>query len=96
MKRVLFCIAWAILLSACAGDAQTRATSALAIGCDTVASTLDQLAPRRARGDLSPQAIFTVNTTKGVTDKVCLPDSPFDPATAASIVQNAITILKGI
>lgn len=84
------------LLTACAGDTQTRATSSLAIACDSVASVLDQLAPRRAAGALSTDAVTKINNTKAVTDKVCLPNSPFDPATAMSIVQNAITILKGI
>lgn len=96
MKRVLICLAWALLLSACAGDVQTRATSSLGIACDSVASVLDQLAPRRAAGQLSTDAVIKISNTKAVTDKVCLPNSPFDPATAASIVQNAITILKGI
>lgn len=86
----------AVLLAACAGDVQTRATSSLAIACDSVASVLDQLAPRRVSGALSADTVIKISNTKAVTDKVCLPDSPFDPATAASIVQNAITILKGI
>ncbi len=94
MNRVLFCIAWAILLTACSSDPATQATSALAVGCETMATTLEQLAPRRAT--MSAATITKIETAKGVTDKVCLPGSPFDPAVAASIVQNAITIVKGL
>lgn len=87
-------IAAGLLLAACAGDNQTKATNSLAIACETMATTLEQLAPRRSV--LSADAVSKINTAKGVTDNVCLPGSPFDPAVAVSVVQNAIAILKGI
>lgn len=98
MKRLtaVWLIVGALMLAACAGDKQTKATNSLAIGCDTVATILDQLAPRRASGSLSLSAVSKVNSIKAVTDKFCLPDSPFDPAVAMAAVDNAIQLLKGI
>lgn len=95
MKLILTLCLCAGLIG-CAGDKQTQAVSALAIACESVAATLDQLAPRRASGALSTDAVNKANSAKIVTDKACMPDSPFDPASAVAIVQNAITILKGI
>jgi uncharacterized protein YcfL len=94
--KMLCLILATFTLVACQGDAQTRATSSLAIACESVASILDQLTPRRVAGQLSADAVSKVNSTKAVTDKACLPNSPFDPAKATAIVENAITILKGI
>jgi len=94
MKKIIACICWALLLSACAGDAQTKATSSLAIACETMASTLDQLTPRKA--GMAQGTIGIVNRAKSATDPLCLPNSPFDPATATATVQNAINIIKGL
>lgn len=89
-------LAIGLLLASCAGDAQTRATSSLAVGCETGATLLGQLAARRTKGELAPDLIKKVNSAKGVLDHVCMPDSPFDPASVTAAVQNAIAILKGI
>lgn len=96
MKRILICLTWALLLSACAGDAQTKATAALAVSCETGAALLGQLALRRSKGELSTDAIRKTTSAKGLLDTVCLPDSPFDPASVTTAIDNAITILKGV
>lgn len=97
--KTLFAV-WLIfavaLLASCSGDTQTRATSSLAVGCEAGATMLSQLALRRSKDELSPDLIRKVNSAKGVLDSVCMPDSPFDPASVTATVQNAITILGSI
>lgn len=94
MTAIWLCVA--LLIAACTGDAQTRATASLAVGCETGATLLGQLAARRAKGELAPDLIRKVNSAKGVLDNVCMPDSPFDPASVTATVQNALTILRSI
>lgn len=79
-------------LVGCAGDAQTRATASLAIACDSYATALEQLTLRKA--SLGASTIASVDQTNKVVSPVCSPGSPFDPAVAVGIVQNALAIIK--
>ena len=91
---MLACLAVISLLVACAGSPQTRATNSVAIACSTYAKALDKAADNKAR--LSPGQVETINKTNKVTDVICMPDSPIDPAAAVSVVQSAIKTVEGV
>jgi hypothetical protein len=94
VKRLLIISALSMALVACAGSPQTRATNSVAIACSTYAKALDKAADNKAR--LSPGQVETINKTNKVTDVICLPDSPIDPAAAVSVVQSAIKTVEEI
>lgn len=81
-----------LALGACAGDAQTKATASLAIACDSYATALNQLTPRKA--SMSAANVARVDAANKVVAPICLPNSPFDPAVAVSMVQNGIAIIQ--
>lgn len=81
-------------LVACAGTPQTRATNTVAIACASYAKALDKAADNKSK--LTVRQIETINKTNKVTDAICMPDSPIDPAAAVSVVQSAIKTIEGI
>lgn len=83
-----------IFLTACAGTPQTKATNATAIACKAYAKALDKAADNKSK--LTVNQIETINKTNKVTDVICLPDSPIDPAAAVSVVQSAIKTVEGV
>lgn len=81
-----------LALVACAGDAKTRATSSLAVACESYAATLTELAARKAT--LTVSQVGTVDRVRAVVNPICLPDSQVDPAAAVGFVQSSLTLLK--
>lgn len=94
MKRLLIVSVLSVVLVACAGTPQTKATNTVAIACSAYAKALDKAADNKAK--LSGIQIATIDKTNKVTDVICLPDSPIDPAAAVSVVQSAIQTVEGI
>ena len=85
-----------LMLAACAGTVETRATNALGIACTSFAATLEELAPLRKAGKLSAASVDRVEGAKAVVDPVCLPDAIVDPKEAVGIVRQGIDVLKSI
>lgn len=81
-----------LALSACAGTAETRATNALGIACQTYAAALNALGDRKAT--LSRGQIDKVNSVNKMTDPFCSSGSPFDPAAGVAVVEDAIRLIK--
>lgn len=96
MRKLLIVGLMAVALSACAGTASTRATNGLAIACDTYSAALDQLTPLKAAGKLSASNIAKVDTANSYVKPLCGSGSIVDPASAVSIVQNAIQLVTTI
>lgn len=90
------CAVLLLFLAACAGSAETRATNALAIACDSYATTLGELADHREAGRLTETQIARVDSANALTEPICTADSVVDPASAVGTVRGALTILKGI
>lgn len=80
-------------LSACAGDAATRATATLAITCDTYAALLEQLTPLRAAGELSDANIARINAANEQVTPICGTGSALDPADTIGTVKAAIALI---
>jgi hypothetical protein len=95
MKRLLL-VCLVCFVGACAGSNQTRATNSLAIACDAYSTVLDQLTPLRAAGKLSASLVSKVNAVNEKVKPVCGTDSVVDPASAVTMVENAITLLKSV
>ena len=93
MKRLMI-LPLLLVLASCAGDTQTRATSALAIACDTYATVLENLTPRKA--SLSKTTVARIDATNKLVDPVCLPGSKINPAEVVDIVQNGIALLNAV
>ena len=87
-------IALPLILAACAGSVETRATNSLAIVCDTYATTLSELT--KIKDKLSAGQIDKVNTANRVVDPVCSPGSKVDPSKAISQVKSAVQVLTAI
>jgi hypothetical protein len=83
-----------LFVQSCAGTPQTRATSGLAIACDTYASILDQITPRKA--SLSVDMVKRIDAANRIVAPACKSDSVIDPAQAVTIVQNGIGLLTVI
>lgn len=83
-------------LVACAGSVQTKATTSVAIACDTYGALLDQAAGLRKAGKLSAGQIETIDRLNRAVDVPCMPGSPIDPAAAVGVVQSAIATVKEI
>jgi len=98
MKKLILAplVGAVLLLGACAGELEVRATNALAIACDTYSVALDQLTPLKADGSLSEQNIARVDATNALVDPVCLPGSIVDPASAVIIVREGVDLLKAV
>ena len=94
MKQTFLAIA--LFLSACAGDAQTRATSALAISCNSYATLLDQITPLRAQGKISAVNVARVDASNNLTKIACAKGSTLDPAAAVETVERGIVLLTAI
>ena len=80
-------------LSACVGDAATRAAAALAITCDTYAAALEQLTPLRKAGKLSDANVTRIDNTNEQVTPICKTDSVLDPADVVGTVQAAVSLL---
>jgi len=93
MKR-FFILPVMLALASCAGTADTRATSALAIACDTYATALDQLTPRKA--SLSDTLKGRIDGANALVKPVCAKDAVIDPAVAVQTVQSGIALLNVI
>lgn len=89
-------LAVGLMLAACAGTLQTRATNALAVACDTYATALAQLAPLRAADALTADQVTRVDATNAAVDPLCSSGSAIDPSAAVGTVQSAIITLEGI
>ena len=94
--RVAACAAALVLLSACAGDAQTRATASLAIACDSIATALDQAAPLRAAGKLSAVQVASITRVRDAAAPFCASDSVVDPAVAVAIVETSARQIRAL
>lgn len=96
MKKLIPVALLVLVVSACAGTPETRATNGLAIACDTYATVLDELTPYREAGELSPANINRVDSANAMVDPVCLPGSIVDPNSAIALVRNGINLLTAI
>ena len=85
-----------LFLAACAGDAATRATNALAIACDSYATLLDQINPLIAQKKLSTDNVKRVVAANSMTNPVCKTDSVVNPETAVGIVNQGIGLLTAV
>lgn len=94
MKR--YALIALLLLAACAGAPQTRATNALAISCETYSTILDQLIPARRAGKLSADTIKRVDASNDIVGIACAKDSKIDPAAAIETVERGIVMLKAV
>jgi hypothetical protein len=93
---VLLVLLLPAMLAACAGDAQTRATAALAIACDSIGTSLGQLAPLRAQGRLTAGQVKAIGQIRDATAPACASGSAIDPAAAVVFVEAAAGQLKSI
>ena len=91
MKRFLPLLLLPLLISC--GTAQINATTTLAIACDSYATALDQLTPRKAT--MSASTIATIDKANAVAGPACAPGSPIDPAALVATVQGAIAVING-
>jgi hypothetical protein len=87
-------IALALVLAACAGSPETKATNALGVACDTYSTVLTQLVPHKP--DMSADTVGRIDSANQIADKACLPGSDIDPAKAVETVRAAINTLKSI
>jgi len=85
-------IAAVLFVTACAGDPATRATSGLAIACDTYATILEQLTSYK--GKLSDTVVSRVDGANEMTAPACAVDSTMDPGKAINLVYTGIDLLK--
>jgi hypothetical protein len=85
-----------LALAACAGTPETRATNALAIACDSYATTLDQINPLIAQRKLSTANVERVVAANKLTNPVCKTDSVVDPEGAIGIVNQGIGLLTAV
>ncbi len=83
-----------LILAGCSGAADTRATNALAIACDSFATVLDQLTPMREDGKISNVNIARVDATLEKVNPVCKANSKVDPAEVVGIVDRGVGMLK--
>ena len=81
-------------LAGCAGDAQTRATVALAAACESYATALDQLTPRKATMKLTD--IRKIAVMNEIVAPICRSDSPVDPAQVVGVVQSAVALINSV
>jgi hypothetical protein len=84
----------AFLVAGCAGDAQTRATNALAISCDAYATALEQLTPRKPT--LTIALVARIDAANAMVRPVCAKDAKVDPAAVVGTVQAALSLLSVI
>lgn len=96
MKAILLPILLTVALTGCSGTLQTKAVTSVAIACDTYAEVLDKATDLLLAGKLSPGQVDTIGRVNRVTDAVCMPDSPIDPAAAVRVVESAIATVKEI
>lgn len=82
------------LLAGCAGDATTRATSSLAIACDSFATVLDTLTPLRREGKISAANVTRVNAAINAVTPVCKAGADVDPEDVIGVVDRGVQILK--
>jgi PBP1b-binding outer membrane lipoprotein LpoB len=94
LKRYIPIAIAALALAACAGSPQTKATNAVAVACDAYQEVLSKAADNKAR--LSSGQIQTIDRVNKVTDAVCLPGSPIDPAASVAVVESAIKTVREI
>jgi hypothetical protein len=92
--RYLLIIPVCALMVACAGSPQTKATNAVAVACDAYQEVLSKAADNKAK--LSSGQIQTIDRVNKVTDAVCLPGSPIDPAASVAVVESAIKTVREI
>jgi hypothetical protein len=95
MKRLIV-IGLLLAMTACAGTAETRATNALAIACDSFATGLDQITPIRKAGKVSPDNVTRVDAAIRLVTPVCSSDAVVDPDTAIGVVREGIDLLKSV
>ena len=81
-----------LFVSACAGDPGTRATSGLAIACDTYATLLEQLTIYK--GQLSASVVARIDSANKLTDPACSVGSAMNPGAAINLVYSGIELLK--
>ena len=93
MKTLIFALS-ALLLTGCAGTNATRSDVALAIACDTYATALDQITPRKA--SLSAAVVSRINAANAAVRPACGKDAVMDPSTAVRIVDQGIALLNTV
>lgn len=91
---VILAAGLALLLMGCAGTADTRATNAVAIACDSYATLLEGLTPYKA--EMTVAQAERVNATNLLVDPVCLPGSMIDPAAGVQTVREGIGLLRNL
>lgn len=98
MKRLSQIAPWGIValmvLVSCAGTPETRAVNALAIACDTYATALEQLTPRKTT--LSATLVSRIDSANAKVKPVCTGTTDSDVANAITIVQNAVALINTV
>lgn len=80
-----------LVLMGCAEDKETNFITRLAVVCESYATALDILAPRRAAGELSPKQVRVVNATVTLVHPVCAPGANVtDPQAAFLKINQAV------
>lgn len=92
--KVLIPVLLVLAITACQGDAKTRATASLAVACETYASALSQAADRKPK--MTVEQVATVDRVRAVVNPICLPGSQVDPAAAVGFVQSSVSLLKSL
>jgi hypothetical protein len=87
-------LALLLVLGACAGTAETRATNALAVACDSYATVLEQLVPFKA--DLTLTQIGRVDAANTIAAVPCSSGSTIDPAEGVGAVKAAINLINAV
>jgi hypothetical protein len=71
MKKYLAGTFVVLALYGCAGDAQVRSVTTLAIACDTYATALDFLTPMRREGKLTDSQVSRIDDANKALKPLC-------------------------
>lgn len=93
MRKLLYIpLVLLLAVSACKGTDQTKAVTSLAIACNSYATMLDQLTPKKPT--MSKENVARIDAVNQVVSPACKKDSPFDPAAVVATVENGLQILS--
>lgn len=97
MKKVAIAILLALTLAGCAGSIETRSITALGLACDTYASAVSFLAPKRAAGELKPAEVRTISSVREVVTPFCKKGAVVpDPRSALDIISTHVNKLAAM
>jgi hypothetical protein len=94
MRRLAFALV--LVLGACAGTPQTRATAALATACGSIGTTFTLISPYVADGSLSDAGVSVVVGIRDATAPYCSPASTVDPVMVVDFVEISAAQLSAI